>query len=492
MSAGLSYRQIEGIDRMSFARPKTKERVLGVTLVAALLLSTAWVVVASAAHSITLVGASQAANGSGDDLTVPVPAGVSNGHLLLAQVTVEGCTNTIAAPSGWTLLQESDDCSSSDLTQGIYWKLASSEPGSYLWAISPDSRNATGGMLAYSGAAAPSTVAAALGKNSSSLAAPSVSGTSGDQLVGFYGIKKSTPSLACPTGTTQGFNSPNQPPLASSNATDPTSASCHKSFTATGSASPGTATVPNGSKADWVAHSVVVPLSQHAPDPDPSPSVTPDPDPDPSVTPDPDPDPSVTPDPDPDPSVTPVTPCCTGPVVNNDGTLIVEKQTLPDGATQTFSFSGAALGTGGVLLGDGQSTARTVAPGTYTVGELVGDGWELTSITCTDSNAQGAASTGDVASATATFRVDANETVECVFTNVENEVLPKPPIANPDPQEPREEEPREEEPTVLPKGPDDGVLPFTGSDPAPLVTLAGLIIMLGGMLTATGRRRRLF
>jgi LPXTG-motif cell wall-anchored protein len=101
------------------------------------------------------------------------------------------------------------------------------------------------------------------------------------------------------------------------------------------------------------------------------------------------------------------------------GTLIVEKQTDPDGATQAFSFSGAALGTSGASLSDGQSTSRTVGPGTYTVSELQPDGWDLTSITCTDSSTGGSASTGDVASSTATFRVEANETARCVFTNTE-------------------------------------------------------------------------
>jgi LPXTG-motif cell wall-anchored protein len=108
--------------------------------------------------------------------------------------------------------------------------------------------------------------------------------------------------------------------------------------------------------------------------------------------------------------------CCV--IVNNDGTLIVEKQTVPDGAAQAFSFSGAALGTG-ASLSDGQSTSRTVGPGIYTVSELQPDGWDLTSITCTDTSTGGAASTGDVASSTATFRVEANETVRCVFTNTE-------------------------------------------------------------------------
>ncbi|MDQ4064455.1 MAG: hypothetical protein M3161_00215, partial [Actinomycetota bacterium] len=111
----------------------------------------------------------------------------------------------------------------------------------------------------------------------------------------------------------------------------------------------------------------------------------------------------------------PVQPCCT--VANNDGTLIVEKQTIPDGATRSFTFAGGVLGAAGATLADGQTTSVAVAPGVYTVSEMVPFGWDLSSITCTDSNTMGLASSGDVSSATATFRVDANDTVRCVFTN---------------------------------------------------------------------------
>ncbi len=90
------------------------------------------------------------------------------------------------------------------------------------------------------------------------------------------------------------------------------------------------------------------------------------------------------------------------------GTIIVEKQTNPDGDPATFDFSGDVSGS----LGDGDQASASVAPGTYSVSETVPAGWDLTSIACDDTD-----STGDVASATATFHVSPGETVTCTFTN---------------------------------------------------------------------------
>ena len=97
------------------------------------------------------------------------------------------------------------------------------------------------------------------------------------------------------------------------------------------------------------------------------------------------------------------------------GTIIVEKQTSPDGATGDFTFTGDAAGS----LSDGeQIVVDDLVPGTYTSTEGdPGEDWNLGSITCDD--AQSATpSSGDVADATATFELDPGETVTCVFTNV--------------------------------------------------------------------------
>jgi uncharacterized repeat protein (TIGR01451 family) len=91
------------------------------------------------------------------------------------------------------------------------------------------------------------------------------------------------------------------------------------------------------------------------------------------------------------------------------GTIIVEKQTAPDKAAGSFTFTGDAAGS----IGDGgQIVVANLVPGTYTSTETVPAGWGLTSISCSDAN-----STGSLPTRTATFRLEAGETVKCTFTN---------------------------------------------------------------------------
>jgi hypothetical protein len=90
------------------------------------------------------------------------------------------------------------------------------------------------------------------------------------------------------------------------------------------------------------------------------------------------------------------------------GNMIVEKQTIPDGDSQTFTFSGDAAGT----IGDDQQIVVATGPGTFSSTETLPGGWTLLSIDCDDED-----STGNVGTRTASFNVAADETVTCVFTN---------------------------------------------------------------------------
>lgn len=92
-----------------------------------------------------------------------------------------------------------------------------------------------------------------------------------------------------------------------------------------------------------------------------------------------------------------------------DGKIIVEKQTLPDGDAQLFTFEGDLAGN----ISDGLTLEMSVAPGVYTSTELDNlDNWDLVSISCNDNNSE-----GSLENRTATFNVEAGETVKCVFTN---------------------------------------------------------------------------
>jgi hypothetical protein len=92
----------------------------------------------------------------------------------------------------------------------------------------------------------------------------------------------------------------------------------------------------------------------------------------------------------------------------DQGTIIVEKQTDPPGSLQSFTFTGDAAGE----LMDGEQIVNELAAGEYSATEIVPEGWELTDITC--GNAE---SSGDLTTATANFVVAAAEIVTCVFTN---------------------------------------------------------------------------
>ncbi len=97
---------------------------------------------------------------------------------------------------------------------------------------------------------------------------------------------------------------------------------------------------------------------------------------------------------------------------NKNGQIIVAKETLPDGDSQTFNFTGDIT----AALTDGNSsTALSVAAGTYTVTETAVAGWSISDITCNDGN-----STGDTGTGVATYNVEVGETVTCTYTNNKN------------------------------------------------------------------------
>jgi uncharacterized repeat protein (TIGR01451 family) len=98
--------------------------------------------------------------------------------------------------------------------------------------------------------------------------------------------------------------------------------------------------------------------------------------------------------------------------LNTQGaSIIVEKQTNPDGASAGFSFSGDAAG---AIADGGQIVVSGLDAGTYTSTEAAASGWNLTAIVCDDDD-----SSGDVGARQATFRVDAGETVKCTFHNAQ-------------------------------------------------------------------------
>jgi hypothetical protein len=100
------------------------------------------------------------------------------------------------------------------------------------------------------------------------------------------------------------------------------------------------------------------------------------------------------------------------------GTIVVEKQTIPDGETGTFTFTGDAAGS---ISDDGTITVPNLHPGTYYSTESDPSPFTLTSIVCTDGQSP-QDTAGDVSTRTATFKVRAGDTVTCTFFNAAADV----------------------------------------------------------------------
>ena len=96
------------------------------------------------------------------------------------------------------------------------------------------------------------------------------------------------------------------------------------------------------------------------------------------------------------------------------GTIVIEKQTFPNGSLQVFDFD-MNFGDGDADLSDGQQdTTNNLLPGPYSITETPEAGWSLTNTVCTSS-------LGHTESASA-LALNSGETITCVFTNTQ---LPK-------------------------------------------------------------------
>jgi hypothetical protein len=89
----------------------------------------------------------------------------------------------------------------------------------------------------------------------------------------------------------------------------------------------------------------------------------------------------------------------------------VAKQTVPNGASESFAFTSTIPDKANFQLSDDGVETTTVDPGTYTATETGHPDFDLTGIACTgDADSSGAGST-------ATFNAQSGETITCTFTN---------------------------------------------------------------------------
>ena len=98
------------------------------------------------------------------------------------------------------------------------------------------------------------------------------------------------------------------------------------------------------------------------------------------------------------------------------GRIIVEKQTSPDGSSQLFAFDPSWSNQDFQLKDDQKQNSGYLTPGSYSVTELVQDGWRLTNIEIVSGDAD-RGSRVDVANRKATIDLDPGENIRVRFRN---------------------------------------------------------------------------
>ena len=101
------------------------------------------------------------------------------------------------------------------------------------------------------------------------------------------------------------------------------------------------------------------------------------------------------------------------------GSIVVRKVTSPAATPGSFTFTGDVAGSIGH---NGTIQVSNLDPGTYTSTESANASFNLTNVTCDDNN-----SSGNSGTRTATFNVEAGETVTCTFTNTVPTITPPTP-----------------------------------------------------------------
>ena len=149
-----------------------------------------WTVTEASEPSILFRSSSTGASAQGSKMrvvTIPAPAGVQAGDVLVAAIGTRGAK--VKTPAGWTLVRAKD--SSSNLRQALYVRVAEAEPASYEFTLNT-SAVAVGAIAAYEGVDTESPVDAAAARkrtSSTSITAPSVTAIAPNSvLVGAFGI----------------------------------------------------------------------------------------------------------------------------------------------------------------------------------------------------------------------------------------------------------------------------------------------------------------
>lgn len=134
---------------------------------------------------------------AGTTINVAIPTGTISGDVMLASVAVVTNTATVITPTGWTLIQSSNQTGNNTSRLYTYYRVAgTSEPSSYDWTIaSADTIGTVAGIASFIGVNTTSPIDASaqqLTGTSTSHQAPSVTTTvAGDMLVTIHEFSSS-------------------------------------------------------------------------------------------------------------------------------------------------------------------------------------------------------------------------------------------------------------------------------------------------------------
>ena len=150
---------------------------------------------------VTFIATDETSINPGTSVSLTVPNLAQAGDLLITVVSLRGgSTQTITAPSGWTLIRR-DDIGS--FSQAVYWRYAlGSDPGTtYSWS-GWSSERAVAAMLVYRGVSAVNPIDVSGGQTTASsktITTPSVTATSVDPLLILaFGIEAPGANIAVP------------------------------------------------------------------------------------------------------------------------------------------------------------------------------------------------------------------------------------------------------------------------------------------------------
>jgi len=224
----------------------------GVLLVSGLLF-------ASVVLAAIVVGSSTT-NVSNDVVSTQVkltqPSNTAVGDFLLANLAIKGGTGAgITVPSGWTLIERTDN--DTDVTIASYWAIATSSGAAFdTWTINPSTR-AVGGMTRFTGIDTTNPVDAMASSTGFGTYATTTSVTTtrnGDQILTIYATdygKDSTVNFATSTGTTKEYDAQNTP-------FGPTTSFQDLAQTSAGTTATASSTFSAGKNREWAAQTIAL------------------------------------------------------------------------------------------------------------------------------------------------------------------------------------------------------------------------------------------